>query len=591
MLEPDNRSALTELLRPPRGWRLEHAVGTTFTLDLQAALRVPMSLAAQRDRVDDELGVLGSIARAADRIDVFAQAGALSFGHPRTDLVVFLEPMIHPVTTRPGGVFHPKVWFLEFARDDERCYRFLCASRNLTFDRSWDAAVRLDGTPSSHPDAPARNAPLTRLLLALPTLTVNPMPTGRRRSLEALAGRLAAVEWEHPDGVSDLGFEVWGLGEDPEPQLKGGRMLVVSPFVSEGGLRKLGALRRPSHLISRAETLDQLPSTALGPRLHLTSFDASTGLTEPDDDGTAGSHAGEQLTGLHAKLTVVEYWGSAYARIGSQNATDAGLTRNVEAMVTLRGRIDTLGIDATVSALGDLLIDHEQQPLPEPDPHAELDRMLDRALATVAATPVRIRTEPMAEGFRLLVGADPSVPGASPDVTLDWAPVTVEGQRRAWPPGPHSAPTVVEGLELAEVTPFLLVTARAEGRFRSTVLLARLENDPAGRQEAIVARKLGDPAAFQRFVALLLEFERLGEAAATTTGWGATGPGGSPLDATGLFEPLVQAVAGDHAGLADVDRLVRYLRDSKRDVLPEGFDALWAALWQAHRSLAKEAGR
>ncbi|NHB84270.1 hypothetical protein G7085_05615 [Tessaracoccus sp. HDW20] len=100
MLEPDNRSALTDLLKPPRGWRLARAVGTTYTLDLHAALRVPVSLAAHG--VDDELGVLGAIASAADRIDVFAQAGVMSFGHPRSDLVVFLEPMIHPVTTRPG---------------------------------------------------------------------------------------------------------------------------------------------------------------------------------------------------------------------------------------------------------------------------------------------------------------------------------------------------------------------------------------------------------------------------------------------------------------------------------------------------------
>ncbi|NHB84273.1 hypothetical protein G7085_05630 [Tessaracoccus sp. HDW20] len=47
----------------------------------------------------------------------------------------------------------------------------------------------------------------------------------------------------------------------------------------------------------------------------------------------------------------------------------------------------------------------------------------------------------------------------------------------------------------------------------------------------------------------------------------------------------MQAVAEDHAGLADVDRLVRYLQEARRDVLPEGFESLWAELWRAHQSL------
>ncbi len=110
MLEPQSRAALTEQLKPPIGFELSHAVGTTFTLDLATALAVPLSFASHRLSVqDDTLGVLDAIRRAADRVDVFAQAGEISMG-ARSDLVAFLEPMVHPVALR-RGLFHRRSGF------------------------------------------------------------------------------------------------------------------------------------------------------------------------------------------------------------------------------------------------------------------------------------------------------------------------------------------------------------------------------------------------------------------------------------------------------------------------------------------------
>ncbi|NHB84271.1 hypothetical protein G7085_05620 [Tessaracoccus sp. HDW20] len=87
-------------------------------------------------------------------------------------------------------------------------YRFLCASRNLTFDRCWDAVVRLDGAPTVDAAAASLNAPLTGLLRALPSMAVNPSPRashGNHRTGRPLrADRLGT-----PEGVKELGFEVW----------------------------------------------------------------------------------------------------------------------------------------------------------------------------------------------------------------------------------------------------------------------------------------------------------------------------------------------------------------------------------------------
>jgi hypothetical protein len=46
VLAPDSRRTLLDQLRPPENYRLDAAVGTTFTLDLTAALVPPLAFAS-----------------------------------------------------------------------------------------------------------------------------------------------------------------------------------------------------------------------------------------------------------------------------------------------------------------------------------------------------------------------------------------------------------------------------------------------------------------------------------------------------------------------------------------------------------------
>lgn len=43
MLDPADRTVLTEALRAPVGFRLDHVIATTYTLDLVALLTLPLS--------------------------------------------------------------------------------------------------------------------------------------------------------------------------------------------------------------------------------------------------------------------------------------------------------------------------------------------------------------------------------------------------------------------------------------------------------------------------------------------------------------------------------------------------------------------
>ncbi len=65
MLAPDSRALLLDALRPPPGHSLDRAVATTYTLDLETALMVPLAFAGFRfDEEQDPVEVMEAL-RAA----------------------------------------------------------------------------------------------------------------------------------------------------------------------------------------------------------------------------------------------------------------------------------------------------------------------------------------------------------------------------------------------------------------------------------------------------------------------------------------------------------------------------------------------
>lgn len=605
MLEPQTRVTLTELLHPPAGFVLAHAVATTFTLDLDTALTIPLSLAARRVTTDDDpIGILDAVRRAADRVDIFAQAGEIGVGVPPSALLAFLEPMVHPVRT-PRGIFHPKVWFLEFEHGDDRAYRFVCASRNLTADRSWDVVVALDGVPAGRGEvtrARAVNAPLVRLLRALPRLAVTSLPTDRAARVEALAVRLRDVAWELPPGVHDVAFHVWGLGRRPEPAFGGVRGLVVSPYVTDAGLAEVSAgVYRELTVVSRATSLGGLSrsvATRRGTSLFVLDDAASAGSGAADGqpggpvtgDGL-GARASSGLTGLHAKVYVFDRRDGAHVLLGSLNATGAALHANVETMVELRGETSSLGVRATREALDGFVEEFVYQGSEgEPTDVEEADRALDAALRAVAGLRWEARVVRDEDGYALAVRCDAGAE-LEPGTELEWSPVTRTGVRV---PGLPQSPVVVRGLDLVDISPFLVVhlrDARGERSARTTVVVAELTDDPPERRDAVVAGQLTDQAAFVRFLVLLLELGGV----ALPQGLGGGGwyrPGAAAQTGAGLFEALVRAVGRRGDGLADVQRVVEQVlrTDAGDSVLPDGFDRLWAAVWSAQQRLTGSAG-
>lgn len=604
MLEPQSRAALTEQLRPPSGFELSHAVGTSFTLDLATALAIPLSFASHRlAAADDALGVLDAIRRAADRIDVFAQAGEISMG-ARSDLVAFLEPMVHPVTVR-RGLFHPKVWFLEYRSGDELAYRFLCASRNLTGDRSWDLVVRLDGRPAAdgeRRESAATNKPMSGLLRVLPTLAVLSLPADRQKRIEDLADRWRSVVWEYPDSIKRVLFHPFGVRGSEVPDLRGQRALIISPFVTDDGLRMIrSGVRAETHLLSRTEGLDRLSPGSLDARLSTYALDDAA--TQADLDADAGAASAyvaptERLAGLHAKAVILDRMDGAHLFLGSANATLPAWQQNVEVMVELVGSVGKVGVQATLSALGDLKQTYETTGGQAPDENEEADRRLERFMRSFASLRLNVRVV-SGEPHDLRVWCDaPEHPtkratkaartAASDEFSLRWHLLTRPDLGGTALAQNEVGSAVVSGVPLADITPFIVLVGRdASGRERHTIVLAQLLDDVATRRDAVIARQLTDRASFVRLLTLLLELSGgcIADSGSGTAGF--FGSADASGDGAGLFEALVRAVGDGHRGLADARRIIDFLRShDEQAILPDGFEDLWEQVWQAHLELA-----
>ena len=579
--------ALTEQLAPPPGFELVHAVGTTFTLDLETALGVPLSFASQRiTAADGELGIFEALRRATEKVDIFAQAGALSAG-TQSKLVAYLELMVHPVN-HAGGLFHPKVWFLEYGREDERAYRFLCASRNLTSDRSWDVLVRLDGeVPRGRQFRSTRqkNAPLVMLLRALPELAVHPLEQDRRARLDALAERISGVTWENPSGLELLNFHVFGLQMPAKPNLEGSHALVISPFVSKQQLANLLAgISGNTVLLSRPETLDQLDPSCFDGRISTKVLDEMAVEDAVHDEGV------ERLVGLHAKVVILDYFHGSRIFVGSSNATVPGWSTNVEVMIELKGSRNAVGSVAVLDAMGELVEDYPTAGGEPADPSEDVRWMLDELLMDLAG--LRLTVEVAGPGpYNLRVRSDDPVPSSREAgksvVVVRWRPLGHNAEYDVSELADEMGAEVMH-VPLVDVTPFIEFIARhPDGTTRRTLALAQLKGDPQERRQAIIAEQLTDRKAFVHLLSLMLElasygsggdwlFERSGQF---------TAGNGDPGQGIGLFEALLRAVAVGHEGLEEVRSLVDYLsRHMAEDsVIPDGFDSLWSAVWSAHK--------
>ena len=148
MLNPNNdRLDYGQILTPPAGFSLDFAVGTTYSLDLDALVGISLALGLSEE-TDSELMnnpvcLLEALRSTGDKVALFCEGGQIAMPNHITPLYILLEKMVFSVkTTKKRGIatfpsFHPKFWLIRYKNNDGiQQYRAIILSRNLTFDRS-----------------------------------------------------------------------------------------------------------------------------------------------------------------------------------------------------------------------------------------------------------------------------------------------------------------------------------------------------------------------------------------------------------------------------------------------------------------------
>lgn len=616
MLDPEGRHLLLDALRPPPGHVLDLAVGTTYTLDLNALLTVPVAFAMfDREAADgspraDPIATLHALRRHAGRITLFCQAGDIAVPRDYRSLVVYLEQsVVQVVPPRRDALFHPKVWFIRYRQPDTgaMAFRLLCMSRNLTFDRSWDTVLRLEGEPSDT----VRHPELRTFVESLPAMAaaVRPIDVGRQSTIDGLAAELERVQWLGPGDLEVVRF--WPLGHDRTRAWPFGeptqRIFAASPFVTVGALQRLTNGVGRSILLARPEAFDLLGGNATAHLRERLVLSADT--REPFEEDGAGEGAvptTPALSGLHAKLVVADVPDGGRVWTGSANLTDAAFGGNVEFVTELRGTRSACGVDAIIgdhgSRMGLRKLVEPYEPATAEGRDLTLEEVMEQRLADLRQMLGRLRyvadcRKHEAGGFELTLTGAPGDGGAMDGAEMEGLAATVrpitlgEGASTAVALAP-SGLNVRWRVSYEAVTPFFAfhlrpLEAGGAAALESTFLInAELLGAPEDRAENVMVGLLRNKADLIRFLLLLLG--NIDEAMAAMTGgddsvWSGSGSWAGRSASEALLEPLVRAYARDRGRLHEIALLMDELAKTETgsSILPEGWAAVWGPIQEA----------
>ena len=635
MLGTRERTLLLENLRPPGGYRLRRAVGTSFTLDLMALLTAPLAFtffdAHDEDGAPlaDPVALLEALRRHAERVTLFCQAGAIGVPRPDQKLLAYLEGSVVEVQAkREGGIFHPKVWVLNFESEKRPAlYRVLCLSRNLTFARAWDTCVRLEGRVAQRELGYSRNEPFADLLLSLPGLaTRRPIRDELREDLERMAYEVRRVDFEPPRPFTSFKVHNFGLrGRRGWPFPKGGRSLVISPFLSGSTVRDLVRKHGLEVLISRPEAFEDVARgpgrEALPPKCYVLSPGAGLDTRDTEEereeppDATPLVDDDVELSGLHAKLFLFEDGREARPFTGSANATGAAFHANVEILVELVGKTKDCGIDAflgleedpNLETLRSLLQEYHPPESLRPEPcDRKLEAKVDRLTRLLAAVPLIAMVHQVDAEQRwemTLFGELPDIPAAEVKVWPATLPAEaarrIDGRKQirheTVSPAEAADPIATfRDMSFEALTAFFAfeVSLREGGHDarKRFVATAELMGAPENRKEQLLRSLLEDSGRVLQLLFLILAGEGADvsafERAAHSDGNAPRGSIGG-WDQAALLEALLRCLSRSPHRIDEVARLIADLERTPdgTKLLPEGLKDIWEPVWAVRETL------
>ena len=610
MLDPNIRELYIEALRPPQNYTFDRAVATTFTLDLLTLLSIPLSfvkfeLKKKEDLLRDPISILEALRRMEGRFRIFCQNGQIMAPNLPNFLFNYLEKMIiQVISPNLAGIFHPKIWVLRFVGKNKKdiLYRFLCLSKNMSFDKSWDTILTLEGEVRGR--LFARNRALSDFIMALPGMAKEKLSRKTLKDIEWIAEEIRHVDFKIPLQFDDFCFWPLGIpGYKKFPiQENYWRFLTVSPFLTNSMLGRLARKQSGNILISRIESLKDLNQETLEKYKKVFFMDVAASVDdEESQDGSmkkAPERNGRDLSGLHAKLYIAESGRDAHIWTGSANATSAAFNNNVEFLVGLKGKKSKVGIKPFlaqkrgVTSFRDLLIEYlppyelisEKERIKK-----ELEKLLENAQRQLSNADLKAVVSSLKNGncydLALIFPKRFALQNAENIDGKCW-PISLKsnfGKKLDF--SGHLLTQKFQNISIEEITSLFAFELKTELKAvkvsSSFVINLPIRGIPDNRDEMILQSIVSNQDNFLRYLLLLL-YE--GELSYFGDGIEEIIKGGEnwrenwiPWEEIPLFEELVRAYSRHPEKIERISKLISDISKTKKGIkiLPDGFKALW----------------
>ena len=361
MLNPNkNRLNYGKIVSPPKGYQLDFAIGTTYSLNLDSLIDLSLSLnlsqGTDSSLVNDPVILLDCLRNATDKVALFCENGKIKLDRKPRLFHTLLEYMIFQVKneTMIGGnhaSFHPKFWLLRFVGEENKIkYKLIVLSRNLTYDRSWDISFTMFGQKTDE-ETVDKNQPIIKFFeYLMEGSTHEPLNDFKIKKIKKIIDDLRQVKFElDSDIFEDYEFFVNGIEnqdgiqESPLFKEKWNQLFIMSPFLSKKVIKGFNERCNDNSkaiLISRRASLGLLKSMDCDNFEVYSLKDEIINGESIISDGESYKH----LQDIHAKMYFIEYNENSELYLGSLNASEHALYGNIEFMVKLTVKKDKFDI-------------------------------------------------------------------------------------------------------------------------------------------------------------------------------------------------------------------------------------------------------
>ena len=594
MLNPNNdRLDYGQVLAPPVNYKLDFAIGTTYSLDLDALVGacIALGLAEETDSdlMKNPVCLLEALRATGDKVALFCEGGQIHLPGNVTSLYILLEKMVFPVTTaKRKGVakypsFHPKFWLIRYVDEKNNyLYRVVVLSRNLTFDRSWDVTFCMDGKKKS--TETAKNNPIgdfiTYLIKQLPETDY---AAEKQKKMKSVIRELKNVEFSlDSKEFTDFDFIPFGIGNqygsDQKPlytllEDSFHEAFIMSPFLSSGVIKNFNERSKwMEHaeyvLITRASELGKLkPSDCSNFEIY-TMKDAVV-----DGEGLISEETSDiQKQDIHAKIYMLRKGSDSSLYLGSLNASHNALHGNVEFMIKLHSKNRYLNLTKMKESL--FGTDEAESPFQlaqfnnkQIDEVEEKANLLDGVIKDIN---------------RKTLGAVIKENGDRFDVSVSFEPINSEYEISVSPLLSKKTATMAEtvvftDLELTQLSEFYKISVSDGSQTVSRVIMIPTENMPDDREKAVVSSVVNDKKCFYRYIAFLLgdnlvvsafESMDMNESESSTSQ-----NHNKPIQLPALYEKMLHTAATNPERFKEIEYLIKSI--SSDGVIPEGFEQLY----------------